>query len=558
MITLSTGRIILPSFGVIGGGPYIWGDLESFVYYSDDGFQTWHKSQTMTAPGRGAHEPSVVELNDGRLLCFMRTRLGSVYQAISMDWGVTWSEPEPTVLSAPGSPSQLKRIPQTGDLLAVWNNAEFPVGNDPRSPLTVAISKDEGETWTNYQDIVASPDIASYSSVFFQDDEAIVMAGIGSGRPDISEWIYKVDEFYVTPPPPPPPPPPSYVLSTVAYWRFEGNNGSAVADGATVPTTGTPIRDEIGGNHATATLGGGVTWQGDDAGELSGVAVPNPDPLDTSTNGTHNANGINTRSLFFDNSADCLVVADNDVLDFSSEFTIEGYFRAADTTVVNVIVNKRSGPDNTAGYKVFLSTEGVLHFGVDNGSTWGRVGFDDQILNDDTWHHFAAIRDARDYLHIWVDGVEDITPETNGVEKVSGDLSTDAPLLIGSDERTAGTIMYGYIDELRFSDVALSPALFLPNDAVYLPGDANYDGFVNEDDAAILAVNWQTTGASWGHGDFNKDGNVDDLDATILAANWQATTGPATAPEPASCVMIVIGWLTSILLLRTRKKPGGN
>ena len=74
ILRLSSGRIVLPAHTPVKdgvrGAPYSNDcHLHSFVYYSDDGFQTWKESEdTMTAPGRGAHEPSVVELKDGRLV----------------------------------------------------------------------------------------------------------------------------------------------------------------------------------------------------------------------------------------------------------------------------------------------------------------------------------------------------------------------------------------------------------------------------------------------------------------------------------------------------------
>ena len=247
---------------------------------------------------------------------------------------------------------------------------------------------------------------------------------------------------------------------TVAYWRFEGNNGSVVADGVSVPTLGTPIRDEIGNHHAVSTVGTGVTWQGDDAGELFGSQVPNPDPLDTSTNGTLNAGGVNTRSLFFALSGDDhLVVADDDALDFSGAFTIEGYFRNTRPNKIGNVVNKRSGD---AGYKVWVAADtGVLSFGVDNGPTWDWIGFDDASVSDGAWHHFAAIRDSSDGLHIWVDGVEDTTP-LGGATTVSGDLSNSYNLQIGAD--TSGIVERawdGYLDEIRLSNVALTSDQFL-------------------------------------------------------------------------------------------------
>jgi hypothetical protein len=73
-----------------------------------------------------------------------------------------------------------------------------------------------------------------------------------------------------------------------------------------------------------------------------------------------------------------------------------------------------------------------------------------------------------------------------------------------------------------------------------LPGDANNDGVVDDEDATVLAANWLTTsGASWQQGDFNDDGAVDDKDASILAANWGNTTASsASVPEPRIMIML--------------------
>jgi sialidase-1 len=173
---LSTGRVLLPAHGIVGGGPYRGGKskLCSFVWYSDDEFETWHKSTTMTAPGRGAHEPTIVELKDGRLFCLLRTTTGRLWQAFSEDGGATWAEPVATDFPAPDSEPLVTRIPSTGDLLVVWNNVESK-SNWPRTPLTVAISTDEGKTWGKFRDVDARPEYdAAYPRVYFLDGEALV------------------------------------------------------------------------------------------------------------------------------------------------------------------------------------------------------------------------------------------------------------------------------------------------------------------------------------------------------------------------------------------------
>jgi sialidase-1 len=177
VLRLKSGRIVLPAHGVLGGGPYRGGasKLESFMYLSDDEGRTWRRSTNgMTAVGRGCHEPTIVERRDGTLLCYLRTTNACIYQSTSADGGDHWTEPEPTELIAPDSPPLLKRIPTTGDLLLVWNRVASKKGT-PRTPLTAAVSRDDGETWTNLRHLEHRADRdAAYASVYFHHDEALV------------------------------------------------------------------------------------------------------------------------------------------------------------------------------------------------------------------------------------------------------------------------------------------------------------------------------------------------------------------------------------------------
>lgn len=212
ILTLSTGRVIQPAHGWSGDKAYQRGakkGIESFVFYSDDGFQTWQRSRnTMTAPERGCHEPSIVELKDGRLLCFLRTTLGRIYESISEDGGETWSTPEPGRLVAPDASPIIKRIPSTGDLLAIWNDNYEPghhhVGE--RTPLAVAISRDEARTWECKQYLeTADPGNFSTPTVTFVGDEALFnyyaceAAMSDSHRYDVKLKIVKINDLYETP-----------------------------------------------------------------------------------------------------------------------------------------------------------------------------------------------------------------------------------------------------------------------------------------------------------------------------------------------------------------------
>ncbi len=73
--------------------------------------------------------------------------------------------------------------------------------NWPRTPLTAAISKDDGRTWTNFHDIDNRPDFdAAYPSVTFVGDEALVAYYTRSTDwtrdSEITLRIYPIERFY--------------------------------------------------------------------------------------------------------------------------------------------------------------------------------------------------------------------------------------------------------------------------------------------------------------------------------------------------------------------------
>ncbi|MFH0963238.1 MAG: sialidase family protein, partial [Planctomycetota bacterium] len=145
-----------------------------FAYYSDDGGATWQRSEfdvwVWKDDGLGgmwlADEPNVAELKDGRLVMFLRTTLGRLYQSWSDDRGRRWGIPEPTLLPTGISPCSLERVPdndytlktgRVGDLLIVWNNVsrEEVRKGFRRARLCSAVSRDDGKTWEHVRTLVA-------------------------------------------------------------------------------------------------------------------------------------------------------------------------------------------------------------------------------------------------------------------------------------------------------------------------------------------------------------------------------------------------------------------
>ncbi len=176
VIQTSTGRIICP----ISYAPDIGNNdgLVAFCMYSDDNGKTWHKSvPELHAPRFGAMEPGVVELANGDLLMVIRTQTGHIWKSISKNKGMTWSKAEETDVHAPESPATIKRIPGSKDLLMVWNNKHEEKGfmGGKRTPLTAAISRDNGKTWEHVKDIETAPDHGyAYTSVAFVKDQVLL------------------------------------------------------------------------------------------------------------------------------------------------------------------------------------------------------------------------------------------------------------------------------------------------------------------------------------------------------------------------------------------------
>ena len=201
VIQLRSGRLVMP----VALHPSINGKVRSkgiaMAYLCDDAGKTWRRSTTRLEDSRadraGFQEPGVVELKNGHILMFIRTTLGSQYFSYSKDGGNTWSEAQPSNLQSPLSPASIKRIPSTGDLLAVWNDhssvpAEFKSTEEhggKRTPLTVAISKDDGKTWKNARNLLDDPGgWYCYTAIHFvHGDVLLASASAGPGMPRLSK-----------------------------------------------------------------------------------------------------------------------------------------------------------------------------------------------------------------------------------------------------------------------------------------------------------------------------------------------------------------------------------
>ena len=132
-----------------------------------------------------AQEPGVVELDNDRLLLWVRTDVGEQYGCSSEDGGENWSPLKPTGIASPRSPATIERVPSTKDLVMVWNDhADLPIAQRKhRTPLSVAISRDGGETWINTRTLADDPfGWYCYTAMTFIEDYVLLGHCAGDRR----------------------------------------------------------------------------------------------------------------------------------------------------------------------------------------------------------------------------------------------------------------------------------------------------------------------------------------------------------------------------------------
>ncbi len=202
VVQLRSGRLLIPT-SLHKTPSTTWshkGVLK--CYYSDDNGLTWESGTAVPSPdGIITQEPGLVELKNGNVMMIIRASSGFQYQTFSTDQGETWSFAEASTVKSPISPASIKRIPKTGDLLLVWNDngANGPgYFKGKRTPLTIAISRDEGKTWQKKKNIEVDPDgTFCYTAIHFTNNHVLLGYGVGPNlsssyvrRLDL-KWIYQ-------------------------------------------------------------------------------------------------------------------------------------------------------------------------------------------------------------------------------------------------------------------------------------------------------------------------------------------------------------------------------
>lgn len=173
--TLPSGRVLIQCHTLHPGQEK---RMSNFVAYSDNNGTTWSLSNFISqSVSRGFEEASIARRKDGNLLMIMRSWRGQAFYTESFDEGATWSEAYPSGIIAPAAPSLITNLPDSDDLLLIWNPVYIPAAkhNLTRHPLLCAISKDDGRTWGLPKALETSEHYQwAYPGILFHEGTALV------------------------------------------------------------------------------------------------------------------------------------------------------------------------------------------------------------------------------------------------------------------------------------------------------------------------------------------------------------------------------------------------
>ena len=116
-------------------------------------------------------------IGNGNIYMIIRSNAGVQYKSYSTDNGESWSPSKRSNIFSPVSPASVVITPFSGELLLVWNNnnGDNPIIKGKRTPLNVAISKDDGETWEKMKTIEENPDGSfCYTAIHFTDKNVLL------------------------------------------------------------------------------------------------------------------------------------------------------------------------------------------------------------------------------------------------------------------------------------------------------------------------------------------------------------------------------------------------
>lgn len=156
--------VVLSDGAWLAGASTEQGEWLPFADRSEDHGQSWTRSENFAIDktqmkGKGAIQPTVWESAPGKVHALLRTTGGNIWRVDSEDGGKTWEPAHKTELPNNNSGIEVLYLPEQQRLLLLYN----PVGANwgPRTPLDLAESRDNGQTWRTLVHLEHDADLRS-------------------------------------------------------------------------------------------------------------------------------------------------------------------------------------------------------------------------------------------------------------------------------------------------------------------------------------------------------------------------------------------------------------
>lgn len=187
-IVLSNGTWLAPASNELNE---VW---NAFVDVSEDQGKTWTETAFVelkrdSAFGEGVIQPALWESKPGKVHMLLRSSAGVICRSDSEDYGKTWSPVYKTDLPNPNSGIDVTKL-EDNTLVLIFNPDDKNWGS--RSPISLAVSKDNGKSWGPIIELDkgAEEDEFSYPSVIsFGDTVAVTYTW---KRQRVAFWMGRV------------------------------------------------------------------------------------------------------------------------------------------------------------------------------------------------------------------------------------------------------------------------------------------------------------------------------------------------------------------------------
>jgi len=192
-ITLSNGTIIAGASFESNFGDEHW---NVFVDKSYDNGRTWSSSNYIELDrtdfiGKGVIQPTIWESENGLVHMLVRSTNGRIYRSDSNDYGEKWSELY--AINIPNNNSAVDVLKFDSETLFLAYNPTDKIGFGSRKTLNLAISYDNGITWTDKIILEAGSDEDefSYPSITSHDNNIVITYTHKRKNISFRKFVYK-------------------------------------------------------------------------------------------------------------------------------------------------------------------------------------------------------------------------------------------------------------------------------------------------------------------------------------------------------------------------------